>query len=270
MRILDDRVRLALSPRHAGPPLAAALGLAPGRRPEIVNAKCDSDHGCTVVYRFGDRLVVGTTDPPDASGQDGAGWADELGLRLWVFPADPALPALPTVLDPDGLRGLLTRALGDGVRVLRCRATPMRYRPGRCTVRIDAWVRAPGRPPARRTWFGKVYRDAAKAAAVWRVMRLIAEAEPVRAGRLRVAGAAALLPEVPMVLQEPVAGVPLGDLIGPLAGPWRGPEPRAAAGLRAAPPGRRGRPPPPPRWPQCTARGWTSARSGRPGTSCAS
>ncbi|HKE99747.1 MAG TPA: phosphotransferase [Actinomycetes bacterium] len=235
MSMLDERLELALSPRRAGPALAAALGLAPDRPPRIVDAKCDSDHGCTVVYQLGDRLVVATSDDTAAPALDGAGWVEALGLRARVFPDDPALPALPAVLDPERLAGLLVRTLDGGVRVLRCRATPMRYRPGRrCTLRIDAWLRAPGGPAERRTWFGKVYHDAEKAAAVWRGMELVAAAEPVRAGRLRVAGAAAFLPEVPMILQDPVAGVRLDGLIGPLGGPSTRPAPRAAPGVRTA------------------------------------
>ena len=227
---LDPRFQLALRPAEAGPVLTSVLGLAPGRAPEILDAKIDVDHGATVLYRLGERLVVATSDP----GPAGAVFAEPLGLTVRVFPDDPALPGLAVAMDPAALADLVEKALGGGAEVIRARATPMRYRPGRrCTLRIDAWLRTPS-GPARRTWFGKLYHDAGKAADAWDAMCLIEGAQPVRDGLLRVAHPAAFLPDVPMVVQDPVAGIPLETRIGPLTGPAGRLDRRARPGVLAA------------------------------------
>jgi len=229
--VLDDRLELALSARRAGPALAAALGLAPhGLACTILDAKCDSEQGCSVLYRLGDRLVVGTT-VADGHTPGEAPVAEPLGLRVFVFPHDPALPGLARLLDPAAMGGTLAAALGERLRVTR--VTRMRYRPGRrCTLRADGWVRPPdGGRPRRRTLYAKVYHDTRKAASVWQEMRQLSGTEPVRSGRLRLAAAAAWLPEVPMVVQEPVTGVGLDALLGPLADPATRPDPRGVRGV---------------------------------------
>ena len=65
-------------------------------------------------------------------------------------------------------------------------------------------------------------------------MCLIEGAQPVRDGRPRVAHAAAFLPDVPIVVQDPVAGIPLETRIGPLTGPAARLDRRASAGVLAA------------------------------------
>ncbi|HWQ15796.1 MAG TPA: phosphotransferase, partial [Roseiflexaceae bacterium] len=117
-------------------------------------------------------------------------------------------PALARALSP-----ALPEAAA-GARVVRARATPLRYRPGRrCTLRLDLWLHdARGRPFAR-TLFGKVYHDLAKATSVYREMQLLAGSAPVRDGRLVVARPAAFLPELRLILQEPVRGTPLELLL---------------------------------------------------------
>jgi len=244
MSALDRWLELALDPRRAGPALQAALGGPAGPLPvAILDAKYEAGGASTVLYELGDRVVVGTRTEGDAAGGLGAErraglLVEPLGLRAWVFPDDPALPNLASLLDPEVLADALEAALPacrDGGRVVRCRATPLRYRPlRRCTLRIETWIRASGKTIIRSTLFAKVYHDANKAASVWQEMRLLAEAEPVRAGRLRVAAASAFLPEVPMVVQEPVTGMPLDGLIGPLEGSGTSPEPRGVRGLLTA------------------------------------
>jgi phosphotransferase family enzyme len=232
--LMDARLELALSPGRAAPVLAAVLGASPDEPCAVLDAKCDSDHGCTVLYQFGGRLVVGTTIDGDGPGGDASGLAAEaLGLRVFVFPDDPALPCLTDLLDPAEMAATLSPALD--ARVLRCRVRLVRYRPGRrCTLRIDAWVSGAGGELQRRTLFGKVYHDAKKAASVWEEMRQLSGTEPVRSGRLRLATATAWLPEVPMVVQEPVAGIGLDGLLGPLAGTATVAEPRGERGVLAA------------------------------------
>jgi len=241
---LGPWLELALDPRRAGPALRAALGGPGGPRSfTILDAKYEAGGNSTVLYELDDRWVVGTAARPDAGGgpedERRAGLLVEpLGLRAFVFPDDPAMPNLASLLDPGVLANALESALPacrDGSRVVRCRATPLRYRPlRRCTLRIEAWIRASGKKIIRSTLFAKVYHNADKAASVWQEMRLLAEAAPVRAGQLRVAAASAFLPEVPMVVQEPVTGMPLDGLIGPLEGPATSPEPRGVAGLVTA------------------------------------
>ncbi len=231
MTDLDRWLEQALNPRRARAALEAALGGRPGPRSfAILDAKYEAGGTSTVLYGLGDRLVTGATAAPGtgggvhgdaAAGPQAEGLPVEpLGLRAWVFPHDPAMPNL---------------ARRDGDRVVRCRVTPLRYRPlRRCTLRIEAWIRTPEGLIMQRKLFAKVYHDADKAASVWQEMRLLADAGPVRAGRLRVAVASAFLPEMPMVVQEPVTGTPLDGLIGPLEGPATSPEPRGVDGVLAA------------------------------------
>jgi hypothetical protein len=230
--LLDSRLELALSASRAAPALAAALGADPGEACNVLDAKCDSDHGCTVLYQLGERLVVGTTI--EGGGEEGPGVvAEALGLRVFVFPDDPALPRLAGLLDPTEMAAAMSEALGQ--RVARCQVKPLRYRPGRrCTLRIDAWVLDQSGAPRRRTLFGKIYHDARKAGSVWEEMRQLSTTEPVRSGRLRLATAAAWLPDVPMVVQEPIYGVGLDGLLGPLVDPATEADPRGVRGVLEA------------------------------------
>ncbi len=249
MTDLDRWLEQALNPRRARAALEAALGGRPGPRSfAILDAKYEAGGTSTVLYGLGDRLVTGATAAPGtgggvhgdaAAGPQAEGLPVEpLGLRAWVFPHDPAMPNLASLLDPEAMAAALGAALParrDGDRVVRCRVTPLRYRPlRRCTLRIEAWIRTPEGLIMQRKLFAKVYHDADKAASVWQEMRLLADAGPVRAGRLRVAVASAFLPEMPMVVQEPVTGTPLDGLIGPLEGPATSPEPRGVDGVLAA------------------------------------
>ena len=122
--------------------------------------------------------------------------------------------------------------------MLRCRATVLRYRPGRrCTLRIDAWLRD-GQTGAlsKRTWFGKLYHKPAKADPAYQDMLLLADSAPARAGRVLLARPTVYLPDLLMVLQEPVGGVPLDLLIGRMDGAATAGDPRGWEGIvRAAP-----------------------------------
>jgi aminoglycoside phosphotransferase (APT) family kinase protein len=70
-----------------------------------------------------------------------------------------------------------------------------------------------------RTLFGKVYHSTEKARSVAEQMQRLSDALAPGTGRLIVARVAGFLPDLPMVVQEPLAGVPL-DLF--LAGRTRG------------------------------------------------
>ena len=104
--------------------------------------------------------------------------------------------------------------------MLRCRAKPLRYRPGkRCTLRVDLWLRDTRSGAAiARTLYCKVDHNVAKATSVYDEMRMIADSPPARDRRMIVAGVAAFLPDLQMILQEPVAGEPLELWLEGMAG----------------------------------------------------
>jgi aminoglycoside phosphotransferase (APT) family kinase protein len=118
------------------------------------------------------------------------------------------------------MRQVLDRSLAvcrsGNATVLRCRITPLRYRPGkRCTLRIEVWLRdrRTGKVSAQQV-FGKLYHTAAKATAAYRAMQMLADAPQLCASRVVLAQPAAFIPELRMVVQKPVEGVPLDLLLG--------------------------------------------------------
>jgi aminoglycoside phosphotransferase (APT) family kinase protein len=161
-------------------------------------------------------------------------------MRAYLFPDDPALPGLATALRPEAMAQALAQNLAacrmGAARVLRCRVSPVRYRPDkRCTLRVDVWLRdARTGTSTPQTLFGKVYHDLQKAAAVYRAMQALADAAPVRDGRLVVPRAVALVPQLPMVLQEAVEGTPLDLFLGPVAVAGTPADPRGRDGLARA------------------------------------
>jgi hypothetical protein len=112
----------------------------------------------------------------------------------------------------------------------------MRYRPGRrATIRYDLWLRDGASGEVRaRTLYGKVYHDASKAASVVREMEMLSEAARMPELRLTVARPAGFLHDVPMVLQEPLAGLPLDLFLGRPDQRQGGPDPRVWDGMARA------------------------------------
>jgi hypothetical protein len=112
----------------------------------------------------------------------------------------------------------------------------MRYRPGRrATIRYDLWLRdRRGHGVRARTLYGKVYHDPAKAASVAREMAMLSEAARMPELRLTVARPAGFLRDVPMVLQEPLGGMPLDLFVGRPDRGAGGPDPRIRDGLALA------------------------------------
>ncbi|MFN8502014.1 phosphotransferase family protein [Kouleothrix sp.] len=189
----------------------------PGHEVEcrILDMKYEVGEYCTLLYQLGRRMVIGTFRWGEAEGDlpASARLIEPLGMQVYSFEQDPALPGLPVALDPPRMRAALLDALPeyrDGARELvSVRARPLRYRPGkRCTMRFDIWERAGG-AYARRTLYGKAYHQLGKAASVFNEMRMLAESEAVRSGRVVLAPVAAFLPELMIVLQGPVEGEPL-------------------------------------------------------------
>jgi aminoglycoside phosphotransferase (APT) family kinase protein len=97
--------------------------------------------------------------------------------------------------------------------VVRCHANPLRYRLGkRCTLRFDLWLRdVQSGALIKRTLYGKLYHSARKAQAVYEEMQMLAAALPMQT--VALAQAVAFAPELPMVFQAPVAGMPLDSLL---------------------------------------------------------
>src|SRR5438034_9399483 len=86
-------------------------------------------------------------------------------LEASELPSDPTLPGLTLLGHPvqlvETLSRPLTHWLGPDSRLIDSRAHVRRLSPGkRCSVELELVVdRDSGRPPERRRFLGKVYRD---------------------------------------------------------------------------------------------------------------
>jgi hypothetical protein len=204
-------VETLLNARAMRPHLARAFRLGTAASCHVVDAKYEPRSRCQVLYQLGSALVTAILAPAGADGAHDDGVAVPPGARAYLFPEDPVLRGLPGVLDRRTMAELLRDGLGD--RVLSCRLTVLRYRPGkRCTLRIEARIKRPSGDIARQRLIGKVYASSAKAEAVYRETLLLTAALAGRTG-LVLAPALAFLPEVPMVLQRPVRGASLDHLL---------------------------------------------------------
>lgn len=212
-----QQVALALQPRHMQPYLAA--GSAGRAACHILDAKYEPGQHCAILYQLGERLLIG-----ELRWSEMATHAQPLAIQIYPFEDDPALANLTTVLDGQKMAQLLfdhLRSAGsltfinDTTRILRCQVTPLRYRLGkRCTLRFDLWLRDGERGAiTKRTLYGKLYHNAAKAQAVYAEMQMLSAAPALRMGGVTVAQAVAFVPTLPMVLQAPVSGEPLDLLL---------------------------------------------------------
>ena len=216
-----DRFAEALSPRLMGPRLAAALGTHGPTH--VLDAKFEPGLRAELLYEHAGRLVRGDllsrgvlsqaslsqASLSDGSLARGGGRVVEPGVVLSPFPHDPDLPGLPTVMDPPSLADALTAVLPrtPGTRALeaRCEVRLLRYRPGkRATVLVTG---------GGAGYIAKVYHQERKAAAVAEEAPRLLAAAP-RHGELAFAPIAVVVPELRVVVQEVVAGVPLDSLIG--------------------------------------------------------
>jgi aminoglycoside phosphotransferase (APT) family kinase protein len=158
-------------------------------------------------------------------------------MRVSRFPHDAALPGLIKALEPQTVSAALAETLPEYqssvVRILRCDVTPLRFRPGRrCTVRLSVWLRDKESGAIyRRVLYGKIYHDLEKAERVYQQMLALSRSLPAKEGRSAFATASAFLPDVAMVLQEPMEGVPLDSLMSCNTGAIH---PRALAGTLLA------------------------------------
>jgi hypothetical protein len=226
-----DRFAEALQPSVMGRRLAAALSTRPAPC-HVLDAKYEPGTRGIVVYEHGGRLLRGDLlSAPDNPADEITGPATIVapGVRIYSFPDDPELPALPQVMDVARLGPVLAAALRGQAAALnspgtvRCRTSLLRYRPGkRATVGVS-FVGERGR------FVAKAYHDPQKAAAV--ADEAPALAASIRAGgTLRFAPTVAYLPELGLVVQRAVGGTPLDGLIGTT----RGSAPAARDALRSA------------------------------------
>ncbi|ARC56505.1 hypothetical protein AS850_05385 [Frondihabitans sp. 762G35] len=119
-------------------------------------------------------------------------------VRVWAYPADPALPALALVTYPERVTELLD---GLGIRVTEPLLEVAAYRPGkRAVIRVDA---------RERTLFLKVVRPS-------RAEPIAEQHEAFTARGLPVPGVLAALPDGLLVLER-VAGVPAGTRVVQIA-----------------------------------------------------
>ena len=187
----------------------------------ILDVKYLPGSSCIILYQLGDQMVIGALNW-DEDHRESFGETPliaPLGMRVYRAEDDPALPGLLTALDPERMARVLTEALPEcragAARVLRCRVMLVRYRPGkRCTVRFEVWLRhtATGAISSRML-FGKLYHSASKAVSVYEAMGRLFDSAPARGGQLTLARPAAFLPDLQLVLQEPVGGMPLDLLL---------------------------------------------------------
>jgi Ser/Thr protein kinase RdoA (MazF antagonist) len=231
------RVDMALRPREMAPRLAAALEQAgrPGSarrvRPgscRVLDAKVEPGVQAMMLYALDGLLVRGDlvgVGRPGGPGPEGT-WVPDPGVLLFLFPHDPALPHLPSLLARGGAATVL------GTRG-PARAELLRYRPGkRATLRLAA--------PGRDAVVAKVYHDPAKAATVALEARALQSAVLAeRPAVLRLAPparAASGLAGTAVVLQREVRGTPLDALLAGSARAFAGAGPgaRAVAGVHLA------------------------------------
>jgi aminoglycoside phosphotransferase (APT) family kinase protein len=238
-------VQIALSAGRMGPLLTSALGWTEERgtgrgRWNVIDAKYDPGNACTVLYECGGRMVLGVMrwpHPGPSELADTSATIPSLGMRVWAFPADPAMPGLVQVTSPRGMAAALDEVLpaivSAGDRAFGCHVDVIRYRPGRrCTLRVRMRPRR-GADASGRVVFAKVYHREDKARSVHEEMRALAHADAVRSGALSVAMPLALNAAVPMVIQEPVRGTPLDVFLAPPGGS-DGTQGRAERGLTKA------------------------------------
>lgn len=229
-----EQIAIALNPRRMEPLLTQVFRLEqteaqvdkPGARVgrydcRILDAKYEPGDYCTILYELEDDIITGTFkwDSDEDEMPEAITVIPSLGMRVYRFPNDPALPSLTKALDSKKVSAALSAALpvfrADAARILRCEVKTLRFRPGRrCTVRLDAWLRdIESGAISHQVLYGKIYHDLEKAERVYQQMLSLSSSVPAQQGHVTFATASAFLPELAMVLQDPIQGVPLDSFI---------------------------------------------------------
>jgi hypothetical protein len=191
-----EQVETAL---HAGamrPSLLDAFRLPESTPCHVMDAKYEAGSYCITLYQLGDDLATGVLAFDDVDHMTGGGIRVGPGMKAFLFPDDPKLPGLRTLMDEHQM----ARLLGESRRA-RTRVTLLRYRPGkRATVRIEIRTAT-----ASRELIGKVYSKRTKAAAVHEEAHALARALGQDDG-FRTARPLGYLEEPAIVIFEPVPG----------------------------------------------------------------
>lgn len=232
----NEQVAIALHPGTMGPLLEQLFQLEPGetegqngamstrsRLPEchILDVKYEPGNYCRILYQLGDDLVIGTYkwEGDESQIPETTRVIPSLGMQVYRFPNDPALSTLTKVLDSQNVSAALAETLPEfqnrAARILRCEVKPLRFRPERrCTVRLNLWLRDNESSEIyKRVLYGKIYHDLGKAENVYQQMLALSDSSSAQDGRVSYATAAAFLPELAMVLQNPIEGIPLDSMI---------------------------------------------------------
>ena len=232
----NEQVAIALNPRTMGPLLGQLFRLETGKTEaqnratgtqgwtsecRILDAKYEPGNYCRILYQLGDHLVIGTYkwDADESQIPETTRVVPSLGMQVYRFPNDPALPTLIKVLDSQKISAALVETLPElqnsDVRILRCEVKPLRFRPERrCTLRLNLWMRKTESGEIyKRVLYGKIYHDLEKAGNVYQQMLSLSDSVSAQDGRVSFATAAAFLPDLAMVLQDPIEGVPLDSMI---------------------------------------------------------
>lgn len=217
------QVQVALNARAMAGHLQAAFGgQVPGARPNrvdchLLDVKYDPGQYCYTLYRLGTQLVTGLLQWPEPEGDipAEARLIPDIGIYVFPFQCDPALPGLRVAADEQAMTGVLAESLAEwragGFRILRCRVSLVRYRPGlRCTLRLNVWLHDTQRHAlVRRILFAKVYNHLSDMISAHRAMQSLSIWTPAQEARVVCARAIAVLPELRIILQESVEGTPL-------------------------------------------------------------
>ena len=178
----------------------------------------DADGSIREVDLRGTLLPPGT-DPPtrvDSIGFGEDGWRAYLPSLRWDFvleQSDTALPAMPSLTDPDLSRELLEGAIratrGDlaDIEIARCTPTVMRYREGRrCTIRYELEYSTDAR---QDTWpdgmIAKVY-EGDEGRGTFEAMTALWSSPLRESSTVRIAEPLAFIPEQSVMVQGLVPG----------------------------------------------------------------
>lgn len=232
----SEQVAIALNPRTIGPLLDQLFRLgvekpegkndasgaeSPPSECRILDAKYEPASYCRILYQLGDQLVTGTYkwDSDASQTPETISVIPSLGMQVYHFPNDPALPSLTRAIDSQVISAALAEALPEfqtgAARILRCDVKLLRFRPARrCTLRLNVWLREKASGAiSKRVLYGKIYHDLEKAGHVYQQMLSLSSSVSAKNGPISFANASAFLPDLAMVLQDPMEGVPLDSLI---------------------------------------------------------
>jgi Phosphotransferase enzyme family len=196
-----ERFLEALDPGRMGPRLAAAVGTRAACH--VLDAKYEPGVSAIVLYECDGQLVRGDLV---AGSETGPATVVAPGVRLGVFPQDPGIPTLPRVMDPTELGVALDTVLRPAASHRRwCRSTLLRYRPGKRATVLAA-LTGGGR------YVAKAYHNPVKAATVAAEASALPTSGATRT--LRFAPVLGQVPELALVVQGRVTGVPLDAVVG--------------------------------------------------------